>query len=107
MQALSRTIAKAPLRPLAARTLAVRTLSTSPRTFSEAAPSLFGEGSKAGHVPTDIEQATGLERLQLIGQLHGVDVFKHWSSSHHQTRTLAVWSLLTCVVASMKGIRPY
>ena len=75
MQALSRTIAKAPLRPLVSRTLTVRTLSTSPRTFSEAAPSLFGEGSKAGHVPTDIEQATGLERLQLIGQLHGVDVF--------------------------------
>ena len=75
MQALSRTIAKAPLRALTARTIAVRTLSTSPRTFSEAAPSLFGEGSKSGHVPTDIEQATGLERLQLLGQLHGVDVF--------------------------------
>jgi len=75
MQALSRTIAKAPLRALTARTLVVRTLSTSPRTFSEAAPSLFGEGAKSGHVPTDLEQATGLERLQLIGQLHAVDVF--------------------------------
>ena len=41
--------------------------------ISEAAPSLFG--SKAGHIPIDIEQATGLERLQLIGQLHGVDLF--------------------------------
>lgn len=75
MQALTRTIAKAPLRAFAARTLAVRTLSTSPRTFSEASPSLFGEGAKAGHVPTDIEQATGIERLQLLGQLQGVDVF--------------------------------
>lgn len=75
MQALRRTVAKAPLRTLTPRTFAVRTLSTSSRTFSEAAPSLFGEGSKAGHVPTDIEQATGLERLQLLGQLHGVDVF--------------------------------
>jgi len=31
-------------------------------------------GSKADHVPADIEQATGLERLQPLGQLHGVDV---------------------------------
>jgi cytochrome c oxidase subunit 5b len=75
MQALSRTIAKAPLRALTARTLAVRSLSTSPRTFSEAAPSLFGEGSKAGQISTDIEQATGLERLQLLGQLQSIDVF--------------------------------
>jgi len=31
--------------------------------------------SEASHVVTDIEQTTGLERLQLPGQLHGVDVF--------------------------------
>ena len=32
-------------------------------------------GSKASHVPADIEQATGLERLERLGRLHGVDVF--------------------------------
>jgi cytochrome c oxidase subunit 5b len=53
----------------------VRSLQTSPRTFFEAAPSVFGEGSKASHNPTDVEQAIGLECLQLLGQLHGVDVF--------------------------------
>lgn len=39
------------------------------------APQLFGEGGKPGEVPSDIEQATGLERLQLLGELEGVDVF--------------------------------
>ncbi|KAF5342621.1 hypothetical protein D9611_001583 [Ephemerocybe angulata] len=38
-------------------------------------PQLFGPGAKPGTVPTDIEQATGLERLQLLGQLEGVSVF--------------------------------
>jgi cytochrome c oxidase subunit 5b len=38
-------------------------------------PQLYGDGGKAGSVPTDIEQATGLERLQLLGDLEGVKVF--------------------------------
>lgn len=38
-------------------------------------PQLFGEGAKPGTVPTDIEQATGLERLQLLGELEGISVF--------------------------------
>lgn len=37
--------------------------------------SLIGEGAKEGAVPTDIDQATGLERLELLGKLEGVDVF--------------------------------
>ncbi|RDB25597.1 Cytochrome c oxidase subunit 4, mitochondrial [Hypsizygus marmoreus] len=40
-----------------------------------APPQLYGEGGKAGEVPSDIEQATGLERLQLLGELEGVNVF--------------------------------
>jgi hypothetical protein len=70
MQPLSRTIAKAPLHSFSARTLALCTFSTSPHTFSEAAPSLFGGFNSWSH-STNIEQATGLERLQL----HGADVF--------------------------------
>lgn len=38
-------------------------------------PQLYGEGGKTGSVPTDLEQATGLERLQLMGELEGVKVF--------------------------------
>jgi hypothetical protein len=38
-------------------------------------PSLFGPGGKPGEVPTDFEQATGLERLQLLGEMEGVVIF--------------------------------
>jgi cytochrome c oxidase subunit 5b len=54
----------------------IRSFSTTFRTFSgPAPPKLFGQGGKAGEVPSDIEQATGLERLQLLGELEGIDVF--------------------------------
>lgn len=36
---------------------------------------LFGPGAKPGTVPTDMEQATGLERLEILGKMEGVDVF--------------------------------
>ncbi|CAI7581804.1 unnamed protein product [Penicillium glandicola] len=36
---------------------------------------LFAPGAKSGTVPTDIEQATGLERLELIGKMQGIDIF--------------------------------
>jgi cytochrome c oxidase subunit 5b len=36
---------------------------------------LFAPGAKPGTVPTDIEQATGLERLEILGKMQGVDIF--------------------------------
>ncbi|KAK4246052.1 cytochrome c oxidase subunit VB-domain-containing protein [Corynascus novoguineensis] len=36
---------------------------------------LIGPGAAPGTVPTDIEQATGLERLEILGKMEGVDVF--------------------------------
>ncbi|KAL1956740.1 hypothetical protein VTO42DRAFT_6890 [Malbranchea cinnamomea] len=36
---------------------------------------LIGPGAKPGTVPTDLEQATGLERLELLGKMQGVDIF--------------------------------
>ncbi|KAL6895396.1 cytochrome c oxidase subunit VB domain-containing protein [Trichoderma longibrachiatum] len=36
---------------------------------------LFGPGAQPGTVPTDLEQATGLERLEILGKMEGVDVF--------------------------------
>ncbi|KAL8308518.1 hypothetical protein RB593_006711 [Gaeumannomyces tritici] len=39
------------------------------------ADDLFGPGAKPGTVPTDMEQATGLERLEILGKMEGVDVF--------------------------------
>ena len=76
---------RAALRPvsLAARavakpSLAARALSTSAARFSgHPQPQIFGEGAKAGEVPTDDIQATGLERLQVLGAKEGVDVFDY------------------------------
>ncbi|KAK4627186.1 Cytochrome c oxidase subunit 4, mitochondrial [Fulvia fulva] len=36
---------------------------------------LMPQGGKPGTIPTDLEQATGLERLEILGKMQGVDVF--------------------------------
>ncbi|KAJ6021823.1 Cytochrome c oxidase subunit 4 [Penicillium herquei] len=36
---------------------------------------LLPPGAKPGTVPTDFVQATGLERLELIGKMQGIDIF--------------------------------
>lgn len=36
---------------------------------------LLGPGAKPGTVPTDIEQSTGMERLEILGKMEGVDIF--------------------------------
>ena len=36
---------------------------------------LIPPGAKPGTVPTDLEQATGLERLELLGKMQGIDIF--------------------------------
>ncbi|KAF2124352.1 COX5B-domain-containing protein [Dothidotthia symphoricarpi CBS 119687] len=39
------------------------------------ADDLLPPGAKPGTVPTDAEQATGLERLEILGKMQGVDIF--------------------------------
>ncbi|KAL9055382.1 MAG: hypothetical protein Q9162_003579 [Coniocarpon cinnabarinum] len=36
---------------------------------------LMPEGAAPGTVPSDLEQATGLERLEILGKMQGIDVF--------------------------------
>ncbi|KAK1072680.1 Cytochrome c oxidase subunit 4 [Friedmanniomyces endolithicus] len=36
---------------------------------------LLPPGGKPGTVPSDLEQATGLERLEILGKMQGVDIF--------------------------------
>ena len=36
---------------------------------------LLGPGAAPGTVPTDLEQSTGLERLEILGKMEGIDVF--------------------------------
>ncbi len=62
-----------------ARTTALRSFASSSRRLSgdhHGPPQLYGPGSKnAEAIPSDAEQATGLERFQLLGRMEGVDVF--------------------------------
>ncbi|ODV63129.1 cytochrome c oxidase subunit IV [Ascoidea rubescens DSM 1968] len=41
----------------------------------EGPETLIGPGAKPDTVPTDLEQATGLERLELLGKFDGIDFF--------------------------------
>ncbi|KAI4845087.1 hypothetical protein E4T45_07870, partial [Aureobasidium sp. EXF-8846] len=36
---------------------------------------LMPSGAQPGTVPTDIDQATGLERLEILGKMQGIDIF--------------------------------
>ena len=36
---------------------------------------LIPPGAQPGTIPTDLEQATGLERLEILGKMQGVDIF--------------------------------
>jgi cytochrome c oxidase subunit 5b len=56
--------------------VAPRLFTTSSRVASDhQEPVIQGEGGKAGLVPTDLEQATGLERFELMMKLKGEDAF--------------------------------
>lgn len=61
----------------ASKQQASRAFSTTLRVSSGGPPppQLYGSGGKPGGVPTDLEQATGLERLQLLGDIDGINIF--------------------------------
>ncbi|GMM38052.1 cytochrome c oxidase subunit IV [Saccharomycopsis crataegensis] len=84
MFALRRAAAFRPVvRPMSARffnTTRITLNSTPVKTAANLAEvvnkeSLIGQGAKEGTIPTDLEQATGLERLELLGKLEGIDIF--------------------------------
>ncbi|KAG8213130.1 cytochrome c oxidase polypeptide IV, partial [Butyriboletus roseoflavus] len=59
-----------------ANSTAFRALSTTAtRRSGPPPPQLFGPGGKPGEIPTDEQQATGLERFQLLGEMEGYDAF--------------------------------
>jgi cytochrome c oxidase subunit 5b len=61
------------------QSLALRAISYSAIRRSDdhhaAAPSIYGVGAKPGETPTDESQSTGLDRVQVLGVLEGLDVF--------------------------------
>lgn len=69
------TAARSAIKP---KISATRSFSNTAIVFSDhgpAPPKLFGPGAKAGTVPSAYEQTTGLERLQLLGDIEGISVF--------------------------------
>lgn len=44
-------------------------------TAIKAEEDLVGPGAEPGTIPTDLEQATGMERLEILGKIEGIDVF--------------------------------
>lgn len=73
---LARPVARLSVWPKSTATTSSRAFTVSAtRKSGHPSPQLLGDGGKAGEVPTDINQSTGLERLQTLGFLEGVDVF--------------------------------
>ena len=52
------------------------------RTDVRTIDDLLGPGSKPGSVPTDLEQSTGLERLEILGKMEGTDLGGHAARRH-------------------------
>jgi cytochrome c oxidase subunit 5b len=53
------------------RSIADEIMSTEIKTEEDLIP----PGAQPGTVPTDAEQSTGLERLEILGKMQGIDVF--------------------------------
>jgi cytochrome c oxidase subunit 5b len=56
-------------------TEAARTRANNLETEIKSETDLIGPGAAPGTVPTDLEQATGLERLEILGKMQGIDIF--------------------------------
>ncbi len=89
---------------LARPSSSLRAISTSAIRRSDdhhaAAPSIYGVGAKPGETPTDQSQSTGLDRVQVLGLLEGVDVFDLEPLDSSRIGTLAdpikVFSAVRC-----------
>ncbi|KAK9494902.1 cytochrome c oxidase subunit VB-domain-containing protein [Lipomyces doorenjongii] len=49
---------------------------------------LFGPGAEPGEIPSDFEQATGLERLELLSNMAGIDIWDLEPLPSHRTGTI-------------------
>ncbi|KAI1197386.1 COX5B-domain-containing protein [Nemania serpens] len=88
--AAARRAAVAPVAPVVRRSFAASVVRRDAKNVEPHAPidqkmktfkeirteeDLFGPGAAPGTVPTDLEQSTGLERLEILGKMEGVDIF--------------------------------
>jgi len=109
---LSRTLAARLTRPVLRVTAVTRNISSTPRCLSAPEPSIpiqTGPGTPPGRVPTDEEQATGPERLQLLGRQEGIDVFERkpdFSKKGTMADPVLVPSLATTRIIGCTGYPP-
>lgn len=79
MQSVLRVARPASLAARAVRSSSLRTISTTAARRSEDhlafAPNHFGPGAKKGEVATAENQSTGLDRVETLGLLQGVEVW--------------------------------
>ncbi|WFD33995.1 Cytochrome c oxidase subunit 4 [Malassezia cuniculi] len=74
---------------VAAPRVAARTFVSSASRFAAGPPLLQGEGVKDGEIASDEQQATGIERFELLGRLQGVDVFDQTPLDSSRVGTVA------------------
>lgn len=55
-------------------------------------------------MPTDLEQATGLERLEILGKMQGVDIF---DMSPLDSSRKGMWSLFIVFVVNWKDMNTF
>lgn len=60
---------------LSGRYVRAQWLIIGPRIEIQNEHDLIPPGAPVGTVPTDLEQSTGLERLEILGKMQGVDIF--------------------------------
>jgi cytochrome c oxidase subunit 5b len=83
---------------------AIRTFSLTSTRLSGGpeTPKFFGPGAPSGEVPTDELQATGLDRLELLAEMQGVELFEDAPLDSSRLGTLAdpikVYSLVRVVL---------
>lgn len=65
---------------------------------------LLPPGAEPGAVPTDLEQATGLERLEILGKMQGVDIF---DMSPLDSSRKGMWSLFIVLVVKWKELNMF
>lgn len=61
--------------PPPSSTLSTETTTDGHQIEIKAEGDLIGSGGSPGAIPTDYEQATGLERLEILGKMEGIDIF--------------------------------
>lgn len=58
---------------------------------------LIPAGAPPGVIPNDLEQATGLERLEILGKMQGVDIFDMRPLDASRKGEFGIYEFIHCV----------